>query len=86
MDLLSKLDTNVEVNSIIPRDIFMTLPSKAPSYDYPRDVQGQVWEKWFDKRNEKNVIIKMNTGSGKTVVGLTILQSCLNEKKDHLST
>ena len=81
MDLLSKLDTNVEVNSIIPRDIFMTLPSKAPSYDYPRDVQGQVWEKWFDKRNEKNVIIKMNTGSGKTVVGLTILQSCLNEKK-----
>ena len=59
----------------------MTLPSKAPGYGYPRDVQSEVWKKWFDIRNEKNVILKMNTGSGKTVVGLIMLQSCLNEEK-----
>jgi len=59
----------------------MALPKKERGYGYPRDVQTEVWKQWFEKRNEKNTIIKMNTGSGKTVVGLTILQSCLNEKK-----
>lgn len=47
--------------------------------NYVRDVQGEVWKQWFEKRNEKDTIIKMNTGSGKTVVALMILQSCLNE-------
>ena len=55
---------------IEPRDIFMSLPQKSKHYEYPRDVQSEVWKKWFDIRNEKNCIIKMNTGSGKTVVGL----------------
>ncbi|MEZ5594255.1 MAG: DEAD/DEAH box helicase family protein [Gammaproteobacteria bacterium] len=44
-------------------------------------MQSQVWAKWFDRRDDKNLIIKMNTGSGKTVVGLLILKSCLNEGK-----
>ncbi|MDE6708659.1 MAG: DEAD/DEAH box helicase family protein [Oscillospiraceae bacterium] len=57
----------------------MSLPEKDIDYGYPRDVQSDVWEKWFDVRTQKNTIIKMNTGSGKTVVGLMILQSCLNE-------
>ena len=51
----------------------MALPAKNKNYGYPRDVQTEVWKQWFDKRSEKNIIIKMNTGSGKTVVGLTIL-------------
>lgn len=77
----SKLKSSSNQASIEPRDIFMALPAKDKSYGYPRDVQTEVWKQWFDKRNEKNTIIKMNTGSGKTVVGLTILQSCLNEGK-----
>lgn len=79
MDLLSKLNSNTKSKAIEPREIFMTLPSKASGYGYPRDVQSEVWKKWFDIRNNRNVILKMNTGSGKTVVGLMILQSCLNE-------
>ena len=51
----------------------MALPAKNKNYGYPRDVQTEVWKQWFDKRSEKNIIIKMNTGVGKTVVGLTIL-------------
>lgn len=81
MNLLSKLKSSAKTRTIEPREIFMTLPSKAPGYGYPRDVQSEVWKKWFDIRNEKNVILKMNTGSGKTVVGLIMLQSCLNEEK-----
>ena len=82
MDIdFSKLTSTFNQTVIEPRDIFMALPKKANIYGYPRDVQTEVWKQWFAKRNEKNTIIKMNTGSGKTVVGLTILQSCLNEGK-----
>ncbi|MBP1565361.1 MAG: DEAD/DEAH box helicase family protein [Oscillospiraceae bacterium] len=79
--LLSKLSGTKKAVPIEPREIFMVLPRKDKRYEYPRDVQSEVWRKWFDVRNEKNCIIKMNTGSGKTVVGLMILQSCLNEGK-----
>lgn len=77
----SKLTSSANQVLLEPRDIFMSLPNKDKSYGYPRDVQTEVWKHWFTLRNEKNLIIKMNTGSGKTVVGLTILQSCLNEGK-----
>lgn len=36
---------------------------------------------WYQNRNKKDNIIKMNTGSGKTVVGLLLLKSCMNENK-----
>ncbi len=81
MNLLDKLDLMTNNVVIEPRKIFMSLPSKIPGYGYPRDVQREVWDKWFKIRHEKNIIIKMNTGSGKTVVGLMILQSSLNENK-----
>lgn len=81
IDLLSKLNASTDNKQIEPREIFMSLPKKDKQYEYPRDVQSEVWKKWYEKRNGKNVIIKMNTGSGKTVVGLMILQSCLNEGK-----
>lgn len=79
--LLSKLSGTPKSKLIEPREIFMSLPIKDKRYEYPRDVQSEVWKKWFDNRDQKNTIIKMNTGSGKTVVGLMILQSCLNEGK-----
>lgn len=79
MDLLARFNSSTKTKAIEPREIFMTLPSKDAKYGYPRDVQSEVWKKWFEKREEKNVILKMNTGSGKTVVGLVMLQSCLNE-------
>ena len=75
-----KIINENKVNNIInPREIFMSLPNKK--YDYPRDVQTEVWKQWMEKRNEKDVIIKMNTGSGKTIVGLIILTSCIREEK-----
>lgn len=77
----SRLTSSANQTSLEPRDIFMALPNKDKRYGYPRDVQTEVWKQWYLKRDKKNLIIKMNTGSGKTVVGLTILQSCLNEGK-----
>lgn len=62
-----------------PREIFIALPGKDRSYEYLRDGQGQVLEQWEQRRAERDLAIKMNTGAGKTVVGLLILRACLNE-------
>lgn len=52
-----------------------------------RPAQSFVLEKWHSqRRNDKDTIIKLHTGQGKTLIGLLILQSKLNEKKDQLST
>src|SRR4051812_8379942 len=62
-----------------PRRIFNALPAKAAKYAYPRAVQTEVWEAWHTRRAERDLVIKMNTGAGKTVVGLLVLKSRLNE-------
>ena len=52
------------------------LPAMATS----RDVQGQVLDAWMKRRDtDRDLSIKMNTGTGKTIVGLLILRSALNE-------
>jgi len=63
-----------------PRRIFAALPARDKKYSYPRDVQSEVWEGWYSRRDARDLVIKMNTGGGKTVVGLLILKSALNEK------
>ena len=79
----SKIGTGTTVDTVLPpREIFNALPHKDDEkFQYPRDVQSQVWTKWFARREEESLVIKMNTGSGKTFVGLLILKSCLNEGK-----
>ena len=80
----SKLGSSGAADTALPpREIFAALPAKDPKYNYPRDVQAEVWREWFERRGEweRDVVVKMNTGSGKTVVGLLILKSCLNEGK-----
>lgn len=62
-----------------PTEIFSALPAKAETHSYLRDVQGAVLRKWSDRRNERDLTIKMNTGTGKTTVGLLLLKASLNE-------
>ncbi|HMO16153.1 MAG TPA: hypothetical protein PKD64_18645 [Pirellulaceae bacterium] len=59
-----------------PKEIFSALPNKE--YNYLRDVQAEVLGQWFDKKEQKDIRLKMNTGGGKTIVGLLILKSCIN--------
>lgn len=73
-DLLGDEDSPI----IHPRDIFFTL-SRDPAYTFPRDIQTEVLNSWFDERAKEDTIIKLNVGSGKTLVGLLILQSSINE-------
>lgn len=62
-----------------PRDLFYALSEKGPGLDYLRGPQDQVLTEWHKRRSEKDLIIKMNTGSGKTLVALLIARSLLNE-------
>lgn len=61
-----------------PREIFLTL-DKAADFKFLRDVQSDVLDGWFEHRTEQDSVIKLNVGSGKTAVGLLILQSSINE-------
>ena len=61
-----------------PRQLFQTL-ERGKQLEYLRDVQGDVLDEWYERRNERDLVIKMNTGSGKTLVGLLLLWSTLRE-------
>jgi DEAD/DEAH box helicase/Helicase C-terminal domain len=63
-----------------PSEIFHSLPRTGTKFDYLRDVQGEVLNAWHARRDERDIVVKMNTGSGKTLVGLLMLQSLLNEE------
>ena len=61
-----------------PRDIFYTL-ERERSFSFLRDVQADVLRSWFEVRDRRDNVIKLNVGSGKTLVGLLILKSSLHE-------
>lgn len=73
----SKIGMGSQEPLLRPRDIFADLPNRP--WPYLRLEQGEVLEKWFDRRSDRDVVIKQNTGGGKTVAGLLIAQSTLNE-------
>lgn len=60
-----------------PRDIFAGLGGRP--WTRLRVEQDQVLKAWFARRAERDLVIKQNTGGGKTVVGLLAAQSSLNE-------
>jgi len=75
----SKLKVGIEGENVIePRKIFTTL-NRDGRFRRPSDEQGEVLDAWFSVRTNGDSTIKMNTGSGKTLVGLLALQSSLNE-------
>lgn len=48
-----------------------------------RPAQAVVLAEWHkSRRNDRDAIVKLHTGQGKTLVGLLMLQSRLNEKKE----
>src|ERR1017187_1360140 len=75
-DALGKGGSGAKV--IEPRKIFSTLIRNS-RFKFPSANQGEVLDRWFDKRSRRDNTIKMNTGSGKMLVGLLALQSSLNE-------
>ena len=79
IDFSDMLDADDEL-VLHPRDIFFTL-NRDPTFSFPRDIQTEVMNRWYEARHNRDNVIKLNVGSGKTLVGLLILQSSLNERK-----
>ena len=61
-----------------PIDLYQSLYHKD-GYAYLRGIQEEVLKNWHQRREEKEVLCKMNTGSGKTLVSLMMLYSKLVE-------
>ena len=62
-----------------PKDIFLRLP-KPPGVDDLWQSQAEALDEWFERRDEQDLVLKLNTGGGKTLVGLLMAQSTLAEK------
>ncbi len=70
---------NVDKKIINPIDLYDSLDRKTTKGEL-RPAQRKILKKWFqESKNKKDVIIKLHTGQGKTLIGLMILQSKLNE-------
>lgn len=73
-----KLNAGTTAKQTDPRKIFTTL-QRDPRFKRPLDEQADVLDAWYERRTAKDLTIKINTGGGKTAVGLLCLQSSLNE-------
>lgn len=64
-----------------PLEIFRRLP-KPPGINDLYTSQAEVLNSWYERRTERDVVIKLHTGGGKTLVGLLMAQSTLNETSE----
>jgi superfamily II DNA or RNA helicase len=67
---------NRPTNSI---EIFRTVPALAET---PNDLwqdQSKALEAWDAQRTQRDVLISLHTEAGKTIVGLVLAQSLINE-------
>jgi hypothetical protein len=82
MNLFSKMledsdDSNLPID---PIELYQTC-NYAEGYGYLRGIQEEVLKSWHTARDQRDIICKMNTGSGKTLTGLLMLYSKMVEKK-----
>ncbi|MCA1530815.1 DEAD/DEAH box helicase [Bradyrhizobium yuanmingense] len=61
-----------------PRDIFNALP-KPPGINDLYASQAEVLDAWFARWNDKDIVVKLHTGGGKTLVALLMAQSVMNQ-------
>jgi len=81
VDFKKKLGLNSIEKKVNPVEIYDELDRKSETGDL-RDVQKKILtEWWLHRRDDKDLILKLHTGQGKTLIGLLILQSRLNESR-----
>lgn len=78
VDFSKRLAAKKIIKDIEPIKIYDSLDRRSIAGPL-RPTQRLLLEKWFNERkNDKNLIIKLHTGEGKTLIGLLILKSKLN--------
>ena len=78
------IGTSAVETSIDPAKIFGSLRGSS---DAPRSLwhgQGEVLSKWNEIRSNSDILVSLNTGSGKTIIGLLMAQSLVNENLENV--
>ena len=80
IDFRKKLREAKVAKPLRPEDIYDGLDRTTEAGPL-REVQKLILNEWYEHhRDRKDLIIKLHTGEGKTLIGLLILQSILNQK------
>ena len=81
VDFEKLLGTDKLIKAIDPIAIFDSLDVETGK-EVIRPAQKDVLKEWYEKfRVQKDTIVKLHTGQGKTLIGLLMLQSSINEGK-----
>lgn len=79
---LKKLNLSIQTGKrpVDPLEVFNKLKLRG-SIKNIWEPQAEALRKWDKARDKSDVVVQMNTGGGKTLVGLLIAQSLANEKR-----
>lgn len=81
VDFKKRLSRGDIEKKIVPIDIYNNLDRRSVTGPL-RPAQNKILEDWYSsKQHEKDLIIKLHTGEGKTLIGLLILQSKINQNQ-----
>lgn len=81
VDFRKRLNKKVIEKKSDPIEIYESLDRRSVTGPL-RPAQNKILKDWFDTRKgEKDLIIKLHTGEGKTLIGLLILQSRINSNE-----
>ena len=70
--------------AVDPVELFQSIKVKDPAINDLWLAQGDALREWNTNRNKSDVAIVLNTGAGKTLVGLLAAQSFANETNGHV--
>ena len=74
---LSRLKATEEDELIDPRKLYSTLEDRR--WKRLRPEQAEVLDGWYERRDQRDLVVKQNTGAGKTLTGLLIALSSMRE-------
>ena len=72
-----QLKNGLQIENFEPRTIYSTLEGRR--WSSLRPEQAEVLDQWYERRNEKDLLIRQNTGTGKTLTGLLIALASMRE-------
>ncbi|NKE66863.1 DEAD/DEAH box helicase [Ramlibacter sp. RBP-2] len=81
VDFAKLRTTAPKPKSTDPVEIFRRLPKPAGINDLYTS-QAEVLQQWYPRRGDKDIVLKLHTGGGKTLVGLLMAQSTINETSE----
>lgn len=83
VDYKKFLSKGEEDQPIDPFEIFNRLGVEEKINDLYQS-QREVLSEWYDRRTSRDLVIKLHTGGGKTLVGMLIGVSIMNETKEEV--